>query len=310
MTIERLRCFTTVTKHLNFTRAAAELHMAQTAVSRQIAALEAELGCRLFERNNRTVALTPAGKCFLEGIGPLLELYDKTLAETREVGRTVGGELRIGIGQYEGWFVSRLVEEFCRAYPRVEVEISTHRYQELTHALLTGRVDIAFALPVSAEYLENEEVEILPLFTSDVCVVLRRDHPLAEERLFRPEWFREECLITLSEEDGPCSLESLKEKMRQGNIVFKNMRCANSLRAELLMVETGMGIAVMPRFLREELPEKVKMISTTAWYPGKDKFVAIRRTGKQKLQVETFWNGIAGSRTLLEQMERLKAGEL
>lgn len=306
MTIERLRCFIAVAKHLNFTRAAAELHIAQSAMSLQIAALEEELGCRLFDRNNRTVGLTSAGERFLEGMGPLLTLYDKTLTETRKVGRIVGGELRIGIGQYEGWFVSRLVEEFCRAYPRVEVEISTYRYQELTNVLLTGGVDIAFALPVSAEYLENKEVEILPLFTSDVCVVLRKDHPLAGERLFRSEWFREECLITLSEEDGPCALGVLKEKMRQGNIVFKNIRCANSLKAELLMVETGMGITVMPHFLRGELSEKLKMISTTAWYPGKNKFVAIRRNGKQTSQLETFWNGIATSHTLWEQMEQMK----
>lgn len=306
MTIERLRCFSAAAERLNFTRAAAELHMAQTAMSRQIAALEEELGCRLFERSNRSVQLTPAGRRFLEGVGPLLALYDETLRETRRTGRSIGGELRIGIGQYEGKFVSALVEEFCQAYPQVEVTISVHRYQELTSYLLTGALDVAFALPVSAEYLEDQPVELLDLFTSEVCVVARKDHPLASEKIFLPERFAQECLITLSEEDGPCSLESLKEKMRQGGIVFKDIRCANSLKAGLLMVEAGIGIAVAPYFLWDELPEKLTMLATSAWYPGKNQFVAIRRRGKQKPQAETFWNGIACSHTLWEQMERLK----
>lgn len=306
MTIERLRSFAAAAELLNFTRAAAELHMAQTAMSRQIAALEEELGCRLFERSNRSVQLTPAGRRFLEGVGPLLALYDETLRETRRTGRSIGGELRIGIGQYEGKFVSALVEEFCQAYPQVEVTISAHRYQELTNYLLAGALDIAFALPVSAEYLADQPVELLDLFTSEVCIAVRKDHPLAGEGEFPVARFTEECLLTLSEEEGPCSLKSLKEKMRQGGIIFKDIRCANSLKAELLMVEAGMGIAVVPYFLWEELPERLTLVPTPAWYPGKNQFVAIRRRGKQKPQAETFWNGIACSHTLWEQMERLK----
>lgn len=306
MTIERLRCFAAAAEYLNFTRAAEKLHMAQTAMSRQIAALEEELGCRLFERNNRMVRLTPAGECLLEGVEPLLALYEKAIAETRRMGRSIGGELRIGIGQYEGKFVSQLVGEFCGLYPQVEVTISTHRYQELIDDLLAGALDVAFALPVSSEYLADQAVEILELFSSEVCAIVRKDHPLAGEDFFPPEYFAQECLITLSEEEGPCSLETLKEKMRQGGITFRNIRCANSLKAELLMVEAGMGVAVIPHFLSDELSEKLVMLPTPAWYPGKDHFVAIRRKGRQKPQTETFWNGIACSHTLWEQMERLK----
>lgn len=112
MTIDRLCCFVTAVKHMNFTRAAAELHMAQTAMSRQIAMLESELDCRLFDRSNRTIQLTPAGKCFFDGISPLLKNYDKIVKETQMVGKRLAGELRIGIGQYEQSFVSELVKEF------------------------------------------------------------------------------------------------------------------------------------------------------------------------------------------------------
>ncbi len=306
MTIERLRCFKAAAEHLNFTRAAEALHMAQTAMSRQIAALEEELGCCLFERSNRAVKLTPAGECFLRGVGPLVDGYDRTVEETCRIGREVSGELRIGIGQYEGRFVSELVAEFCRAYSQTEVTISAHRYQELVSKLLEGDLDVAFALPVSAEYLADRPVEILNLFSSEVCIVVRRDYPLVKEGNFPKEKFQEECLITLSEEDGPCSLKTLKEKMHQGGFSFRSIRCANSLKAELLMVEAGIGIAVIPWFLRDELPKKLTALPTSTWYPGKNQFVAIRRKGEQKPQLDAFWKGISTSHTLWEQMERLK----
>ncbi len=309
MTIERLRCFAAVTRHMSFTRAAAELHMAQTAVSRQIATLEEELGCRLLERNNRTVGLTPAGERFLEGIGPLLVLYDKTLAETRRVGQAIGGELHIGIGQYEGRFVSTLVKEFCGAYPQTEVVISAHQYQELVNQLLSGTLDVAFALPVSAEYLADKPVELQELFPAKLCLVLRRDHPHAGEKVFLPEWFRGERLISLSEEEGPCSLAGMKKKVELWGLALKEVRCVNSLESMLLMVEAGMGMGVVPDFLQGELSEKFALLSAPAGYPGRDQFVAIRRAGRQKHQVDAFWSGIASSHTLLEQVRRLRDGE-
>uniref|UniRef100_UPI0006CF6444 LysR family transcriptional regulator n=1 Tax=Clostridium sp. NkU-1 TaxID=1095009 RepID=UPI0006CF6444 len=66
MEIRRLSYFVSVVKHKNFTKAAQEHHMVQTAMSRQIAAIEEELGVVLLKRNNRTVLLTPAGEVFLQ----------------------------------------------------------------------------------------------------------------------------------------------------------------------------------------------------------------------------------------------------
>ena len=79
MNLERLEYFAAVAENLNFTRAAEDCHVAQTAISRHIAALESEVGCKLFYRTNRAVELTPAGKAFYSEILPMLEHYRRAL---------------------------------------------------------------------------------------------------------------------------------------------------------------------------------------------------------------------------------------
>ncbi len=305
MTIERLRCFVAAAKHLNFTRAAAELHMAQTAMSRQIATLEDELNCRLFDRTNRSVQLTPAGKCFFDGIGPLLKLYDKTIEETQVVSKRLAGELRVGIGQYEQSFVSELVREFHQSYPMVEVMVTKYGYQDLLEHLVTGEIDVAFALPVSTEYLADQEVEIRELFYSDVCIAVCENHPMAGAKTFPKERFEQERLLTISEEDGPCSFRILIEKFEKKHVRFKDIRRVNSLDAALLMVKAGLGIAIIPEFLKVRVPEGVTTVPTRGWQAAGNQFVAISRKGHKESQVEAFLQGIATSHTLWEQMELL-----
>lgn len=307
MTIERLRCFVSAAAHLNFTRAAQERHMAQTAMSRQIATLEDELGCRLFYRDNRTVALTPTGEKFYRDISAVLSGYDEAVQDARQAGQAVEGGLRIGIGQYEGSFVSELVQEFCHMYPLVEVTISQHRYQELIDYLLRGLLDVAFALPVSAEYLDGQPVEILNLFTAEVGIVLPKNHPLSGTENPPLDYLAQECLITLSEEDGPASIQRLHKKLEESGLKSKNIRQANSLNSELLMVEAGAGFALLPRFLARDLSDKLVMLPAVLPYPGKDQFVAISREDRRSPCLEVFLQGIATSRTLAEWVRRQKA---
>lgn len=306
MTIDRLCCFVTAVKHMNFTRAAAELHMAQTAMSRQIAMLESELDCRLFDRSNRTIQLTPAGKCFFDGISPLLKNYDKIVKETQMVGKRLAGELRIGIGQYEQSFVSELVKEFHQSYPMVEVMVTKYGYQELLEHLSTGEIDIAFALPVSMEYLADQAVDIQTLFSSEVCIAMNTDHPLAGAATFPKERCGQERLLTISEESGPCSLDNLLEKFQKTQVHFADVRRVNSLDAVLLMVKAGIGIAIIPEFLKNELPEGVITVPTNDWHATVNQFVAIARKGAKEPQVETFIRGLFTSTTLWEKMEQLK----
>ena len=83
MKIEKLYYFLSVAKHLNFTRAAQECHIAQPAISEQISSLERELGVQLFERGARSIRLTAAGEVFYQHISRFVQNYEQSLREVR-----------------------------------------------------------------------------------------------------------------------------------------------------------------------------------------------------------------------------------
>lgn len=304
MTLERLRCFVAVAERLSFTKAAEECHIAQTAMSRQIAMLEEELGCRLFIRDSRTVALTPSGGAFYEGVTVLLEQYRETVEKTQAAGRGVTGTLRVGIGQYERNFVSELVGEFYQKYPNIEVTVSQYHYKDLVDHLKNGIVDVIFALPISAEYMANENVDIQELFSSQMCMIMSREHPIAGKIYISKEDMVGQTGITISEDEGPCSLKAYWGKTNLHGFPIAKTIQANSLEAAFLMLEAGMGIAFAPYFLKDELPPKLKLVPLAPGLYPLEKFVSMIRRSNQNPAARIFVGGIKTSRTLWSRLER------
>src|SRR5215813_8442564 len=96
MELRHLRSFVAVAEELHFGRAAVRVHIVQPALSRQIRALEQEMGLRLFERDRRRVALTPAGVAFLDETRILLDHVAHAVESARRADRGEFGSLRIG----------------------------------------------------------------------------------------------------------------------------------------------------------------------------------------------------------------------
>lgn len=311
MTLERLQCFVAVAEQLNFTRAAQDCHIAQTAMSRQISMLEEELCCRMFYRDNRTVSLTPAGKTFYEGVVVLLEQYRELVDKTCAVRQGVTGTLRIGIGQYERRFVSELVGEFHQLYPLIDVTVSQYHYKELVDHLRNGLVDVIFALPISADYMSGQKVNIQELFTSEVSVIMSREYPLAGKGRIGVADMAGHSGITISENDGPCSLENFWKRTHRYGFPIAKATQANSLEAMFLMLEAGMGIAFAPFFLKEELPPKLTMVQLEPGLYPLEKFVSMIRQDNKNPSARIFVEGIGTSRTLWARLERteLPSGE-
>ncbi len=117
-----LRGFEAAARHLSFTLAAGELHLTQSAVSRQVAALEADVGQRLFVRRTRALALTPAGERLARSVRQALSTVDRTVGEIR--GQT--GAPRVAVTTYPSfasmWLVPRLAA-FQREHPGIEIRL-------------------------------------------------------------------------------------------------------------------------------------------------------------------------------------------
>ncbi|KWK70502.1 LysR family transcriptional regulator [Burkholderia ubonensis] len=144
MELKLLRTFLTVTELRHFSRAADALHMSQPALSKQIGALEASLGGRLFERGRHGAALTPFGERFLSDAQALVRDADEILSRAREASSGRRGHLRIGICLSVLTIVPRLIAEFRCLHPDVAVTLSDLSSAEQARRMLAGKLDAGF----------------------------------------------------------------------------------------------------------------------------------------------------------------------
>jgi DNA-binding transcriptional LysR family regulator len=170
--LRKLRYFVAVAKTLHFGRAAEQLHIAQPVLSRQIRALEHDLGAPLFSRDSHGVVLTDAGRQLLTDTGPLLASAD---AARHRVAVAARGSQRIMVGFRAGIAVAPAVQQFATGHPDVLVDVHRIEADEQAAMLLDGRIDVGYVrLPI-----DEAGLRIAPLYTEPRVAVLPASHRLA-----------------------------------------------------------------------------------------------------------------------------------
>jgi DNA-binding transcriptional LysR family regulator len=170
--LRKLRYFVAVASQLHFGRAADDLHIAQPVLSRQIRALEHDLGASLFTRDSHGVTLTEGGKQLLADAGPLLA---SAHAARRRVAVAARGGQRLVVGFRTGIVVTHAVRAFGAAYPDVMVDVQRLEWDDQAAMLLDGRVDVGYVrLPI-----DGTGLRVAPLFTESRVAVLPAGHRLA-----------------------------------------------------------------------------------------------------------------------------------
>ena len=187
-----MRYFVTVAEELHFSRAAARLHLAQSALSAQIRRLEAEIGGPLLVRSTRRVTLTPAGEALLAEGRAILAAADGALSRVTALARGEQRALVIGsLGPVPGAMLSPLLARFGARWPQVRVEVRAMDFSEGVHGLRDGRIDLAFLYAP----LHEPDVELVPVRCEARVVVLPRGHRLARRDSLRPSDLRGETFV-------------------------------------------------------------------------------------------------------------------
>ncbi|WP_329129672.1 LysR substrate-binding domain-containing protein [Streptomyces sp. NBC_01476] len=170
--LRKLRYFVAVAEELHFGRAAARLHIAQPVLSRQIRALEDELGVRLFDRDRRATALTPAGTQLLQDAPGLLSA---AAALSRRVRQAAATAPVFGVAFMPGITPTGPVQTLLARHPGLDVQVVRTSWGDQAQVVLDGRADVSFVrLPV-----DHQGLRLLPLFTEPRVAVLPRSHRLA-----------------------------------------------------------------------------------------------------------------------------------
>ncbi|MFI7419585.1 LysR substrate-binding domain-containing protein [Nonomuraea sp. NPDC049684] len=178
MELQQLRYVLAVAETSNFTRAAERCRVVQSALSHQIAALERELGARLFERTSRRVRLTTAGEAFLPAARDCLEAADRARTDVAAASGEIRGRLAVGsIPTVSAVDLPVVLKEFRRRHPRVRITLVSAGSEDLIERVRRGETDVAFlGLPTRAE---PKAVQSRPLARGELVAVVAPDHPLA-----------------------------------------------------------------------------------------------------------------------------------
>lgn len=177
MELRQIQYFIEVARREHVTEAAVALHIAQSAVSRQIFNLEAELGVDLFIREGRNVKLTPIGRLFLEHMQQAMQMIEKAKREVEESLDPEKGTVRIGFpSSLAAYTLPTVVSAFRESYPHVKFQLRQGAYHSLIESVIKGDIDLALLGPMPRD-VKGIKGQIL--FLENIVALLPADHPLA-----------------------------------------------------------------------------------------------------------------------------------
>lgn len=242
MNLRRLEYFVAVAELRHFRRAAERLHVAQPALSVQVAKLEQELGVPLLDRNRRGVELTEAGAALFERARLLLPGLRDAFHETTSVGQGRSGRLVVGfVGSVAYHLLPMALRAAERELPRTRIALREMRSVPQIDALAAGELDLAMVRwprPMPG-------LVATPLFAEPFVVALPAAHPLARLPRIPIQALAHEPLITLPAGAGPLRDEMLAEHALSGappRIVDE----AFEMPTMLGLVSAGRGVALLP----------------------------------------------------------------
>lgn len=254
---KRLEYFLTLAECLSFTQTAARHSVAQTAISQYIASLEEKLGVKLFHRSSHAVTLTEAGKLYYERMQYLCRYYADTEKQVRAIDGKYRGYVKVGIGLYEYYDTESFFGEFLQTHPAVKVDLFQYPYGELTEKLKAGELDVIVADELCFRAFTKEKLQTRQLFEAPMYLVASRELAQRYADGGAVDLLKGEYLITNCEDNGPSSLEFLRGLLEESfGFVPEKLVQTNSIGAQLLLVRSRHGVAIVPGFIKETESEE------------------------------------------------------
>lgn len=259
MEFRQLRSAVAVARRLSFTAAADDLALAQPALSQQIAALERELGVRLFERTNRRVALTDAGRAFVIRAERVLNDLDATAQEMSAYAGGLRGRIVLGTYQsFAEYTLPKLLGRFHAEHPGIDVVLREGLANELVVGLRDGSLDV-FVGQLADSNVPPEGFREEPLYEDELVLAVSPSHALAAHHAVRIDELRDEPFVIFR--PGSSITNRLTRLTREAGFVPRvAFESSDSLTIRALVAE-GLGIALYPRLLGNTPGPNVALLS-------------------------------------------------
>ena len=249
MELRHLRYFLAAAEELHFARAAERLNISAPTLTQQIQVLEADLGVMLFRRSKRSVALTEAGRRFLDEARATLRQADQAAQVARQAARGEIGHIEIGYVTSASCLglIPSVVAAFRHENPWVELRLHRMETVRQLNALAQGHIDLGFLRP-PLRYPSGLTGTLI--WKQPFIVALPQDHPLARENRVRIASLANEPLIASSVELELGFGGQIQEIAAEAKFAPKIVDRAPDILTILTLVAAGVGCAFVPASFR------------------------------------------------------------
>jgi len=245
MDINNLQAFVKVAEYGSFSLAAETLHLTQPAVSKRVAALESSLNTRLFDRIGHQVTLTEGGNQLLPQAQEMLNKAADIRRSLANLTDQVTGTLSMGTSHHIGLHrLPPVLRQFSQSYPDVQLDLQFMGSENACNAVEQGRLELAIAtLPP----LPSAQLELTPIWDDPLCVVVCRNHPLANISQLDLKILSEHQAVLPS--IGTYTRDILEQAVAPKGITIQTGISTNYLETLKMLVSIGLGWSLLPATL-------------------------------------------------------------
>ena len=285
LTFRQLKVFEAVARHLNYTRAAKELHLSQPAVSMQIKQLEEQTNTPLIEKLGKKLYLTEVGLEMQEyarsTLQQLLDL-EETIAQMKSMKR---GHLKLAVASTANHFVIRLLARFAKVYPEISISLDVTNRSSLLDLLEKNECDLV----IMGSPPEGHNLQSAPFLENPLVVVSSPSHYLANKaHVSLQEIANEEFVVR---EQGSGTRSAAKRFFTEHDLDFKTKMDMSNNRAIKHAAEEGLGLAIVSLHTLElELKAKTLKILNVEGFPIYRYWYVVQREGKRLSPIAMVFN--------------------
>ncbi len=273
LNVNRLRILTEVAHRGSISAAAEAMAYTQSAVSQQVAALEAETGMTLLERHPRGVSLTAAGQTLVGHAEGVLARLESAEAALSAIAGLRGGRLRMASFPTAGATLMPLaIATFRARYPDVELTLTEGEPEQIAPRLRAGELDLALLFEFGGESPLAEGITRVELLEDPLYLVLPRDHALAGRRRLRLRDLHEEAWVQTSS-SSPCARHVVRSCHAAGfepRVAFES----DDYQTVQGLVAAGVGVALIPELALSVVREDIAVRALSPHPPARQVIAA------------------------------------
>ncbi|MDO8312931.1 MAG: LysR family transcriptional regulator [Sideroxyarcus sp.] len=262
LSLRQLQVFESVARHLNHSRAAAELFLSQPAVSMQIKQAEQTIGLPLFEQAGKKLFLTEAGRELLHYARSVLLLMQEMESVFDEMKGLEHGHLNISVVSTANYFMPQLLAKFIQAHPRIKVGLSVANRDAVIKQLAENIADLA----IMGQPPEGTDMLAEPFMQNPLVVIASPSHPLARAKKIQPRQLASETFLL--REQGSGTRGVVERFFSSHKLALPVHMAMDTNEAIKQSVQAGMGIGIISRHgIELELETKRLVVLDVEHFP-------------------------------------------